>query len=741
MPWQGLCEMGTKRRAFLIGGAAVLGGGVFAAKWADTSAASSAKAFTTGQGESSFTAWLKIGADDAITVYSPHADIGQGSDTALGQMLAEELDADWTKVSVVAAPAELGFANTGLGRGFLGEMTGYPGVMNAIPTSLLSPVARAMPLQITGGSSAMRFTGQFTMRVVGAATRIALIETAAMRLGVPRGELTTAESKVMHTQSGTTLRYGELAAEAAERALDADPKLKQRTDFKLIGKSTPRIDAPGKVTGKMQYGIDVSRPNMRVATVMAAPVRGGKLLSVDHAPAMAIKGVEKVIELDAAVVVVATGYWSAIKGLRALSPKFSDGGNAETSTDSVFAAQDALRKSDKPDSSAGHGDLDAGLAKVGTKLVESGFRVPFLHHAMMEPFALTVHHHEGKLDIWGGLQDPLATKMAAAKFSGLSPDKVTFHPMTCGGSFGRRLPKYVEIVEQVTRLAMQLPYPVKLIWSREEEVSQGAYRPQSSAQLRASVGSDGKIAAWQTDYVQPVTAEGETTFIYELPAVSRRLFKHVSNQTVGSWRSVNSTQQGFYNECFIDELAVAAGIDPLEFRRRHLLPGSRHLAVLDAVAKRSGWGTPLPRGVGRGVAIVESFKTIVAEVVEASLRDDGTPKVHRVFAVVDCGLTVNPGNAENQIQGGIVMGLSAALGEAITLDKGAVVQRNFADYSVSRMAGAPLSIDVHFVESGASMGGIGEPGLPPAAPALVNALFAATGKRVRQLPINTQAKA
>jgi isoquinoline 1-oxidoreductase subunit beta len=727
--------MGVKRRAFLIGGAAVVGGGIFAIKWADSSAGNKAVALTENKGESSFAAWLKVAEDDAITVYSPHADIGQGSNTGLGQMLAEELDADWTKVSVVPAPAEGGFANTGLGRGFLADMSGYSSVIGAMPQSLLSFIARAMPLQITGGSSALRFTGQKTMQVVGAAARLALVETAAKRLGVPATELTTADSKVIHAKSGKSLRYGELAAEAATLDLSDAPKLKDRKDYKLIGKPIPRLDIPAKVNGTTQYGMDVALPEMRVATIMAAPIRGGKLLSVDPAPALAVKGVEKVIKLDGAVAVVANGYWAAIQGLRALSPKFSDGGNGALSTASIFAAHDALRKAGDPDSTAGDGDVEAGLKTAGAKIVQADFKVPFLHHAMMEPFALTAHHKDGKLDIWGGMQDPLAAKTAAAKFAGLSASDVTFHPMASGGSFGRRLPMYVEIVEQVTLLAMQLPYPVKLIWSREEEVQQGAYRPQSSAHLSAALGTNGKIAAWQNDYAQPVDIEGEATFIYDLPAVARRLYKHESNQTTGSWRSVNSTQHGFYNECFIDELALAAGADPVDFRRKHLKSGSRHLAVLNEVAKRSGWGSALPKGVGRGVAIVESFKTIVAEVVEASLSEDGTPKIHRVFAVVDCGTTVNPLNAENQIQGGITMGLSTAIGEAITLEKGAVVQSNFGDYPILKMAGAPASIDVHFIESGAPMGGLGEPGVPPAAPALANALFAATGKRIRQLPI------
>jgi isoquinoline 1-oxidoreductase subunit beta len=732
---------GFKRRAFLIGGAVIVGGGIFAIKYADSAAQSAAIGFTKGKDEASFAAWLKIAADDTITLYSPHADVGQGSNTALGQMLAEELDADWSKLVVTPAPAELGFANTQLGRGFLGEMTGAPGLINSLPQSLISMIARSMALQITGGSSAVRYTGQGTMRVLGAATRLALIESAAAKLGVPAAELTTADSKVTHAKSGKSLRYGELAADASTRSLSSSPALKAKADYKLIGKPTPRLDIPEKVNGALKYGMDVIVPDMRVATIMAAPIRGGKLTSVDAAPAMAIKGVEKVIKLDAAVAVVASGYWAALNGLRALSPKFSDGGNAGMSTASIFAAHDGLRKAGKPDATGGNGDVTAGLKTGGAKIIEANYQVPFLHHAMMEPFALTAHHKDGKLDIWGGLQDPLATKMAAVKFSGLSADKVTFHPLSSGGSFGRRLPMWVEIVEQVTRLAMQLPYPVKLIWSREEEVTQGAYRPQGSTAMKAALTKDGKIAAYQNDYAQPEDAEAETKFIYDLPAAARHFHKYATNQTAGAWRSVNSTHQGFYNESFIDELAHAAGADPVAFRQAHLKPGSRHLAVLTEVAKRSGWGTPLPAGVGRGVAIVESFKTIVAQVIEASLREDGTPKIHRVFAVVDCGLCVNPVNAENQIQGGIVMALSTALGEAITLDRGAVVQSNFADYPILKLEGAPASIDVHFINSGAEMGGLGEPGVPPAAPALANALFAATGKRVRQLPILGQAAA
>jgi isoquinoline 1-oxidoreductase subunit beta len=641
-------------------------------------------------------------------------------------------------VKLVSAPAESAFANTGLGRGFLGEMSGQPGIVNGIPQSFLSLIARSMNLQITGGSSALRFTGQRSFQLVGAATRLALIETAAERLGVPAAELTTANSKVTHAKSGKSLRYGELATQAAERSLDSDPKLKDPKNYRLMGKSMPRIDIPGKVNGTAQYGMDFTVPDMRVATIMAAPVRGGKLSSVDTAPAMAVKGVEKVIKLDDAVAVVAKGYWAALSGLRTLSPKFSDGGHSALSSAAIFTAHDGLLKGGKPDGEDGDGDVAAGL---GAKPFEAKYQVPFLHHAMMEPFALTAHYKDGKLNIWGGMQDPLSTKMKAVEISGLDADAVTFHPMAIGGSFGRRLPMYMEIVEQVTKLAMQLPYPVKLIWTREEEVAQGAYRPQSSALLKAAVGKDGKIAAYQNDYAQPESAESETTFIYDLPVVARRHYAHVSNQKTGAWRSVNSTQQGFYNESFMDELAHSAGADPVAFRAKHLKPGSRHLAVLNEVAKRSGWGTPLPAGTGRGVAIVESFKTIVAHVIEASVKADGSPKVHKVTTVVDCGSVVNPQAALAQIEGGTIMGLSSAIGEAITLEKGAVQQSNFSDYPVMKLADAPPVQDIHFINSGAFMGGIGEPGVPPAAPALANALFAATGKRVRNLPILAQAKA
>jgi isoquinoline 1-oxidoreductase subunit beta len=729
--------MGVKRRAFLIGSAALVGGGFFGLKWADGSATARAGKLIAKGNESAFGVWFKIAQDNVITLYSPHVELGQGAHTSLAQMLAEELDTDWSLMRVEQAPADPAFANAPIGAALLDQEVGLSRNVIAALKPALSFAGRKQLFQPTWGSMTIPYTGQFGMRIAGAAARKALLEAASEKIGVPLSELTAENSIITHAKSGKSLTYGALAVDAASRSLDSNPPLKARKDFKIIGKNPKRLDIPGKVDGSIKYGMDFDLPDMRVATIAASPVRGGALISVDPAPAMAVKGVEKVVKLDNAVIVVAKGFWAAQKGLLALAPKFDDKGGSTFSTASIFAGHDALLKSGKPSAENTEGDANAAFAVAGARKAEAHYRLPYLHHAPMEPYVLTAHHKDGKIEVWGGLQDPLGATGAIAEASGLAIENVTFHPQHIGGGFGRRNVSQAQVIGQVVKLAMQVPYPVKLIWTREEDIQQGCYRPQSSATFSGVLDSKGMIAAFKADYVEN-SADEDTGHRYTIPAFAISSHDYTTNQVFGVWRSVNYSQLAFYMESFMDEMAALAGEDPYQFRRKHLPSGSREQKVLDDVTRRSGWDTPLAKGVGRGIAIASGHGSVVAQVVEASMQADNIPKLHKVTCVVDCGTTVSPENAAGQVQGGIIMGLSAAMMEAVTLDKGVVQQSNFHDYRLMTLAQTP-PIDVHFMESDAPIGGLGEPCLPPAAPALANALFAATGKRFRTLPLITTA--
>jgi isoquinoline 1-oxidoreductase subunit beta len=721
------------RRQFLFSSAALVGGSAFALQALDSQAAAEATGLTQRANEYAFKGWLKIADDGAITVYSPHIDFGQGSHTALAQMLADELDADWAQVRVEAAPASAAFANTALARGAATEQGGFLNALADFSPALVGFIARQIDLQSTAGSTAIRFTGQYGMRVLGAATREALLTVAARRLNVTKADLVTAQSVVSHSASGRSLRYAELAADAARESLSMRPRFKTRAQFKLMGQSVDRLDIPSKVDGTAVYGIDLKMPELRVAVVQASPTQGGKPRAYNSKAAFAVKGVEKVVNLGDAVAVVGTGYWPALKGLKALQLSFDTAPGTPVSSPGILAAQRKL--------TGGELLQPSGFAVSDTadgKVLQAEYQAPFLHQAPMEPLNLTAHFKDGTLSVWGGLQDPLNARSLLAEAAKLPVDKVQFVPTMMGGGFGRRFPhRCPEIVAQIAKLAPLLSHPVKLIWPREEDFAHCGFRPQVSAVMKATLTADGQLQSWHSRYAQSAAAERAAALPYEVAEFKAQHHEHDSGVSEGAWRAVNHSQHGYFTECMVDELAQLAGQDPLLFRLKHLRKEPRASQVLTALRQHAQWDTPAPQGVGRGVAVVACMGSVVGMVVEVSRSATGDLQVRRVVAVVDCGLLINPRNGEAQVAGGVVMGLSAALGEAITFKDGAVQQTNFADYPILRLAQTP-KIDVHFVASDAAPGGLGEPGLPPVAPALCNAIFQLTGKRIRQLPIAQQ---
>jgi len=688
----------------------------------------------TDDAASWLTVWLKLTPDNLATAVVPHCEMGQGAHTALAMMLAEELDADWNLVRVEEAPAEDAFANAHLLRGFLPFE--IPPLVGRGFDYATFKVAEWAGLQITGGSSSVRGTGRYGMQVAGAAARAMLIEAAARRWSVAPDECTVQLSQVLHTASARSAPFGELAAEAARLSLPAQPVLKPRAAYTLIGTSRPRIDIPAKVRGEATFGVDMVLPGLVYAAVRAAPVFGGTLDTVDTSAVDNAPGVHATVRLDDAVAVVADNYWRALQAVRSLDPVYTDGGNGSTSSDGIYAAQSVALDGDDLKSDGREGDGENGLEAAAT-VIDAEYRVPFLAHAAMEPMSATAQFADGRCEVWAGTQDPLSARKVAARAAELEPDEVTFHNQLLGGGFGGRLPGAQNYVAQAVHVARAVaPAPVKLIWSREEDMQHDHYRAAVVARLRGGLDADGRVVAWTSRYGGPAdrTASRPPYAIQHLALSSS---KHASHVPLGSWRSVNNSHHGFFIESFMDELAHAARQDPLEFRRRALAGSPRHLAVLDRAAGMAGWGTALPAGRGRGIALLETFGTIVAEVAEVGVAADGELRVHRVCAAVDCGLAVHPDNAVAQIEGSIVFALSAALFGEITIGDGRVEQSNFHDYPMVRLVHAP-DISVEFITSDAKLGGLGEPGVPPLAPAVANAVFAATGRRLRQLPLQAQ---
>ncbi len=678
------------------------------------------------------TTWLKITPDNRVIAIIPHCEMGQGAQTGLAMMLADELDADWEDVVIQEAPAEIAYANGHLIAGFLRIMSDIPAWLTRALEYTTYRVSRMVPLQITGGSSSTITTGQYGMRVAGAAARAMLLEAAAREWGVGVDECSASRSVIRHAASDRSGTYGEFASVAARLKPPQNPPLKTREQFTLMGRSIPRPDLPDKVVGKAVYAVDVTLPGMLYATVAAAPVPGSALQAVDHAPALAVAGVREVVELPDAVAVVAEGFTPALRGLRSLAPTFGASERGTASTQELYDAHARVLSEDDGDVDHLVGDGTAALASAH-QLVEAEYRVPYLAHATMEPMAATAQVKADRCEVWAGTQDPLNARSVAAKAAGLDDEQVVFHNTHLGGGFGRRLPGAFDYVDQAVRIASVMsPTPVKLIWSREEDMQHDFYRPALMARCRGGLNKNAEPVCWVSEFSGPGDF-GAARPHYGIPHQEIIAHSPPENLRHGSWRSVGHSQQGFFMESFIDELAIAAGKDPYRYRRALLSEKPRHQAVLDRVTEMADWNAPIPEGHGKGIAIVECFGTSVAQVAQVSVDAAGRIKVHKVWAAVDCGFAVNPDQGLAQIQGGILFGLSAALYQEITLSDGAVEQRSFPDYRSLTLADAP-ELAVEFIDSGEAMGGLGEPGVPPIAPAVGNAIYAASGQRLRSLP-------
>ncbi len=682
--------------------------------------------------------WLKIAADGTVTVVIPHCDMGTGIYTALSQMAAEELDADWAQVKAEAAPPDPLFANGALAEGFI--LSGQDMTADSLPAFLRGTVANTfrtvagfMNLQVTGGSSAIRFTGVYAMRVAGAAAREMLVKAAAARWNADPASCTTKAGRVLHAATSRSLGYGDLVADAATYTPSSNPPFKPRSQYTLVGKPIARFDIPKKVDGTTNYGLDVKQPGMLYAAIRIAPVFGGKLRSVDSAAIEKFRGIKKVVRLDDAVVVIADRFWRARDAVAGLDPVWDNAGNGDVTSVQIAARHTAALNGGDLKKDITKGDGADALARG--RRVEATYTVPYLSHAPMEPMNATAVWRDGTLEVWSGTQDGLGARAFCAKTANIAMDKVTYHLMPMGGGFGRRLPGYFNFLEHAVKTAMALPnIPVKLIYTRDQDMQHDYYRPNVTSHMRASLSPDGTPLAWAHDYTTDDGANAEAHIVYGIANQALRTAKVATHVPVGPWRSVEASWHGFFIESFVDELAHAAGKDPLAYRRALLVNAPRHLAALNLAAEKAGWSTPLPQGRARGIALFESFQTIVAHVVEITLSPSGDLKVDRVVTAVDAGLAVNPDGLKAQMEGGIIYGLTAALYGEITIDRGAVVQSNFPDYEMVRLAQCP-QIEVHLITSDAPLGGAGEPGVPPLAPAIANAIFAASGTRIRELPV------
>jgi isoquinoline 1-oxidoreductase beta subunit len=723
------------RRAFITTGVAAGGAVIFGVAIRRGDRSDEVRELVATDSDSVFDVWLKIAPDNTVTAIIPHADMGQGVHTALAMMLADELDADWSTVRFEEAPAHKEFANYALARGYSTAGMEFPGWLIDSVDGLFFRATQMMGLQITGGSLSVRTTGQVAMRVTGAAARAVLLEAAAAEWQVPVSELSAASSMIRHDASGREATFAHFAPAAAALPMPDKPSLKTPDAFRIMGTSPPRFDVPAKVDGSANFGIDAVLPGMKHATVRAAPVFGGRVVSVDESSAREMPGVRKVVNLGDAVAIIADGYWQAKKALDALAVEFDDGGNGAATQDGLFeqfaAEMDRSAAEGRVEDDFVSGNATAAV-DAAAQVIEAEYRVPFLAHATMEPMNCTAWVHDGRCELWLGTQNPLGFARQVAKAIDMEPSQVVLHNQYLGGGFGRRA--FDDFAVQAARLAVDSPYPVKLIWSREEDMRHDHYRQASISRFRGALDASGKAVAWQNHYVNKHDPAEAPHIPYAIADQSIVFSESETHVPWGFWRSVDHSLHAFFTESFIDELAITAGRDPYEYRRELLAESPRFLAVLDLAANKAGWGERLAENMGRGIAIHRSFGTIVAQVVDVEIAG-GKPRARRVVCAVDAGFAVHPDNLAAQMESGIAYGLTAALYGEISIRDGAVAQSNFHDYRMLRMDEAP-DVETYIVNGGGSTGGAGEPGTPPIAPAFTNAIFDATGIRIRELPVS-----
>lgn len=700
------------RRQFLVNSAAAGGSLVLGFSLpVDGSAAAAAETFSPN-------AFIRVSRDGQVTLIMPYVEMGQGTYTSIPMLIAEELEVELGQIRLEHAPPD--------------EKLYYNPLLG---------------VQATGNSNAMRGAWK-PLREAGAAARLMLIEAAAKRWGVDASSCHATAGKVIHS-SGKTLSYGELVGDAARLTPPKAISLKTPDRFTLIGTSVRRLDLPGKVNGTALFGIDARPSGLKIATLAQSPVPGGRVKRVDDTAAKAIKGVRQIVRLDDAVAVVADHMGAAKKGLDALKIEWDDGPHAALTSEEVYRQlEQALQGRGAVAQDVG--DAEKALASAAVRVTAS-YRLPFLAHATMEPMNCTAHVHDGVCELWLGTQAIARVQAAAAKTAGVPLEKVTVHNHLIGGGFGRRLE--TDGAVRAVQVAMQVDGPVKLIWTREEDIQHDLYRPSWVDRIEAGLDRDGRPLAWINrfagssvvarwlppgfkDGIDPDSVDGAIDLSYAIPNV------HVEYARVeppgiqtGFWRSVGPSHNVFVTESFVDELAAAAKRDPLAYRRDLLAHNPKTRAVLDLAAEKSGWGTPLPQRWGRGVSLQNAFGSLLVQVAEVEVARDGSVRVHRVVCAMDCGTVINPDTVEAQIQSGVMFGVTAALYGEITLKNGRVEQGNFDTYQMLRINEAP-AIEVHLVSSTEPPGGMGEAGTSGIVPAIANAVFAATGIRLRQLPID-----